>query len=250
MASIYEHPLYYDILFDWDRSDEADFYSRAFLAAGVQQDEAVLEVACGTGLIARRLAASGWRATGLDLSADMLAFLNAQADGAVDTLLADMTAFETPDVFGAAFNPMSSFRMLDLDEDAVAHLTCMARCLRPGGLYLLDLSLAATPDEAEVTTDEDWTMRRGDVAVSATNAGITVRDGTVSLALDWDQDGHLRSLTPHNLTQLIAATNAFELVAWHPEYARTGDDGASAFSLDVSHCEPQPGRGMAVLKRI
>jgi hypothetical protein len=42
VQGIYDHPLYYDILFGWDRSREADFYHRMFercgIGAGAAQD--------------------------------------------------------------------------------------------------------------------------------------------------------------------------------------------------------------------
>jgi SAM-dependent methyltransferase len=123
--TLYDHPLYYDILFGWDRTLEAAFYHRLFERAGMGLREPVLEVACGTGQIARRLASLGRDVTGLDLSPDMLAFLTeqARAEGVVvETLCADMTNFSSDRLYGAAFNPMSSFRLLHSDETAVSHL--------------------------------------------------------------------------------------------------------------------------------
>ena len=92
--TIYDHPLYYDILFDWDRSAEADFYNRIFELNGVGDDQPILEVACGTGQIAKRLARLNRSVTGMDISEDMLAFLNdsSVAEGlTVRTIQADMT---------------------------------------------------------------------------------------------------------------------------------------------------------------
>ena len=54
--TIYDHPLYYDILFGWDRDAEAGFYTSLFATYGVVPGDRVLELACGTGQIARRLA--------------------------------------------------------------------------------------------------------------------------------------------------------------------------------------------------
>ena len=49
MKTIYDFPLYYDILFGWDRTIEADFYSAVFSQNEVAKSEPMLEVACGTG---------------------------------------------------------------------------------------------------------------------------------------------------------------------------------------------------------
>lgn len=94
---------------------------------------AVLEVACGTGQIARRLARMKRDVTGMDLSPRMLAFLREQAsiDGiSIRTVCADMTTFASDRSYAAAFNPMSSFRLLQTDAQAQAHLRAMAAALR------------------------------------------------------------------------------------------------------------------------
>ncbi len=77
--TIYDYPVYYDILFGWDRSKEAGLYHAAFERSGVRAGARILEVACGTGQVARRLARRGWRVTGLDLKPGMLAFLHESA---------------------------------------------------------------------------------------------------------------------------------------------------------------------------
>ena len=45
--TIYDHPHYYDILFGFDRSKEAEFYEHTFARCGVARGEPVLEVAAG-----------------------------------------------------------------------------------------------------------------------------------------------------------------------------------------------------------
>ena len=44
--TIYDHPLYYDVLFGFDRSREAEFYDRTFARCGIARGEPILEVAC------------------------------------------------------------------------------------------------------------------------------------------------------------------------------------------------------------
>ncbi len=56
MPSIYDFPLYYDVLFGWDRDTEASFYDSTLRRYGVPAGGRVLEVACGTGQVALRLA--------------------------------------------------------------------------------------------------------------------------------------------------------------------------------------------------
>ena len=86
--TLYDHPLYYDILFGFDRSREAEFLHRTLVRCGILASEPVLEVACGPGRVARLLARRGWKLTGLDRGAAMLALAREQAS-AEATPLAD-----------------------------------------------------------------------------------------------------------------------------------------------------------------
>jgi SAM-dependent methyltransferase len=247
--TLYDHPLYYDVLFGWDRSREADFYEAAFLRAGARPGDAILEVACGTGQVARRLAPR-WRVTGLDSRPAMLAFLRERTEetGApVEVLCADMTAFSVPARFAAAYNPLSSFRLLASDAQVEAHLACMAAALRPGAVYVLDLDLAESEDTPRPTTDEAWVMTRGAVTVSADDGGVHVDDGGVMHELAWADGEHLRSYTAAGFGRLLGTAPDFELVAWHPETSRAS--GTSEFHREGSATPPAGGRTMVVLRR-
>lgn len=247
--TIYDHPRYYDILFGWDRTLEADFHDRLLRQCGVRPRAPLLEVACGTARVARLLARRGWDVTGLDLRPGMLAFARAraQAEGLrLATLLADMTQFQAPAAFAAAFNPMSSFRMLHSDAAAVAHLRCMAAALEPNGIYALDLTLARTGDEPATTTSESWEMSDGDVTVRAEDDGVTVSDAGVERVLAWGADVHLRPLTAEAFVGLVAASEGFDLLGWHPEISR--GSGVSEFEIRPSATHPA-GRCMVALRR-
>jgi ubiquinone/menaquinone biosynthesis C-methylase UbiE len=139
VATVYDFPEYYDILFGWDRDDEAEQYERALIHHGVPRGAPLLEVAAGTAQIGIRLARHGWRVTALDLSAAMLGFASDQAQRsgtAIETMLADMTSFRVGQRYSAALNPMSSFRLLQHEDQVAAHLDCMADALLLGGVYL------------------------------------------------------------------------------------------------------------------
>ena len=132
-ASLYDYPLYYDILFGWDRDGEAERYARLFGAHGLPRGGRVLELACGTGQVGRRLGAAGWRVTGLDWSAEMLVFLGESAGSAgveVAALQADMTDFAAGP-FDAAFCPLNSRGALASEQARVAHLARRPRRSSP-----------------------------------------------------------------------------------------------------------------------
>lgn len=251
MASetIYDHPLYYDILFGWDRSREADFYHAVLLRSGVAAGERILEVACGTGQVGVGLARRGWRVTGLDVRREMIAFLQerAAAEGVrIDALCADMTAFEVASPFAAAYNPMSSFRLLERDAGVDAHLRSVAAALRPDGVYVLDVELSASLREPAPTTSEGWEMSRGKITVRAENEAVHVVDGGVERVLAWGQEGHLRAYTQESFARRIAASGAFRIESWHPEWR--GASGVGEFCAEPESGSPGVGRGMVVLR--
>lgn len=252
MASetIYDHPLYYDILFGWDRRFECDFYDYSFKRYGVGRDEPVLEVACGTGRVALLLAHLGWRVTGFDINPAMLAFLEERrmAEGLeLETVCGDMVSSTLGISFGAAFNPLSSFRLLHTDAQVEAHLHAMAANLRAGGIYVLDLELQADEGGPSVTAAEDWEMSRSGVTVTATDEAIHVDDRGLHLVLAWGGDSHLRGYTPTAFVESVNAAGCFRIEAWHPESTR--ETGLTEFALQPTDA-PGSGRGMAVLRRL
>jgi len=248
--TIYDHPLYYDILFGWDRSREADFYHAVLLRSGVAAGERILEVACGTGQVGLRLARRGWKVTGLDVRPAMIAFLRERAameSVPIDALCADMMAFEAASPFAAAYNPMSSFRLLERDAGVDAHLRSVAAALRPGAVYVLDIELSPSLEQPAPTTSESWEMTREGTTVRAENEAVHVSDGGVERVLAWGREGHLRAYTPASFARRIAASGAFQIASWHPEWR--GADGVGEFRVESEARSPGAGRGIVVLRR-
>lgn len=248
--TIYDHPRYYDILFGFDRSKEAEFYHDIFARCGVAAGERVLEVAAGPARVGRLLARRGFRVLALDHSADMLALARAEAAAegvALETLCADMTAFSSERPFAAAVNPISSLRLLDSDAEVDAHLRCVAAALRPGGVYVLDVAFVATEGEASHTTDEGWEMSQGDVTVRGENDGVIVNEGGTQRRLAWRRGPHLRNYTSSAFGERIGACPDLAIESWHPESSRA--TGVSEFCVEGVSAGPVVGRAMVVLRR-
>ena len=123
---------------DWP--GEIDFY-RTLAAEATGDGEAVLEVACGTGRVAIRLARDGGRVVGLDLSADMLDVAREKSAGMpnVRWVQGDMRSFDLGETFGLAIIPGHAFQNLLTVEDQVACLECIKRHLVPGGVLVVHL---------------------------------------------------------------------------------------------------------------
>jgi hypothetical protein len=163
------------------------------------------------------------------------------------TFCADMTAFTSERKFAAAYNPLSSVRLLHTDAEADAHLRCVATALRPGGVYVLDLAFQAEAGEPVATTDEGWEMTRGAVTVRGENDAVTVEDAGVTLRLAWGQEAHLRGYTASAFAERVRVCPGLALESWHPEVGRA--TGVSEFRLDAGAAAPRAGRTMVVLRR-
>jgi ubiquinone/menaquinone biosynthesis C-methylase UbiE len=106
----------------------------------------LLDVACGTGIVTRRLAAArpAARVTGADLTYGMARTAAARLPGAV--VLADARALPFPDGVFDAVTSVWLLHLLDRPEDVRAVIAECARVLRPGGVYVTTVDKAAAHD--------------------------------------------------------------------------------------------------------
>lgn len=123
---------------DWP--GELDFYRE--LATEVKSRHAtLLEVACGTGRVAIRLAQEGVKVVGLDLSPRMLVVARQKSAGLENIYwaLGDMRSFDLGEQFELAIIPGHAFQNLNTSDDQVACLACIRRHLEPGGRLVIHL---------------------------------------------------------------------------------------------------------------
>lgn len=113
-------------------------------AHGLRPEQGVLDVGCGSGLLARALLAEGYAVSGIDPSPAMIELARAQAPGGA------FHAIGLPTRAGAgepgALPPCDAIvstghvlNYLDSREDLALALGELATALRPGGLLLIDL---------------------------------------------------------------------------------------------------------------
>jgi SAM-dependent methyltransferase len=135
-------PLYHELAWAYDLLVEptglsADFAADAFEGAGARPGELVVDAGCGTGRLARELAARGARVIGLDRSAELVAEA-VRHGGGVEYVVADLTAFRPPE---PAAGVLCRGVLNDLLNDAERRdaLAALAGMLRPGGALVVDV---------------------------------------------------------------------------------------------------------------
>jgi SAM-dependent methyltransferase len=173
----YDDPRLYDVLHTPGTAREVDgleliaarFVRRPARGLGVW-----LEPACGSGRYLRVAAGRGRRVIGFDQSPAMVAYAveRARRLGLARRsryFVGDMTDFGPRVKAGSvdfAFNPINTLRHLESDGAALAHLRCIKRALKPGGVYAVGLSLCAYG--VEVPSEDVWRGSRGGLRVTQT----------------------------------------------------------------------------------
>jgi SAM-dependent methyltransferase len=118
----------YDHLNPWGADNE--FY----LALARETGGPVLDLGCGTGLAAARMAGEGFQVVGADPSASMLAVAHDRPGAALVTWVhAVGQDLDRPERFGLVYMTGHAFQALLTDEAAVALLRNAGRHLAPGG---------------------------------------------------------------------------------------------------------------------
>jgi SAM-dependent methyltransferase len=176
----YDHPEYYEAIFGTDTGREMDFLLAVHQRYGTG-GRRLLEPACGAGRLVAEAARRGYEVAGYDISERMLAYARARLSPAesrrVRLYAAAMETFFAPELEGRvdlAFNLVSTFRYLDSEPAALAHLAGTRRLLQPGGLYVLGFHL--THYGRDRPEHERWLGRHGeDAVVCNTHEGLPDR---------------------------------------------------------------------------
>lgn len=144
---------YDTVVSDWP--GELDFYRRLADEAH-SKGQATLEVACGTGRVAIRLAQAGIEVVGLDRSPAMLAVAREKSAGMSDVrwVQGDMQSFDLGQTFGLVIIPGHSFQNILTAADQVRTLECIRRHLMPGGTLVVHLDHLSVSWLGELTRDQ------------------------------------------------------------------------------------------------
>jgi SAM-dependent methyltransferase len=123
---------------DWP--GEIEFY-RGLASEVKSKEQGLLEIACGTGRVAIRLAQAGVYTVGLDLSSKMLEVAKEKSKDVTNIrwVQSDMCAFDLGETFGLVVIPGHSFQNLNTSQEQVACLQCIYHHLIPGGKLVIHL---------------------------------------------------------------------------------------------------------------
>lgn len=108
------------------------------LAAGSH----IVDLCCGTGQLASRLTAAGYRVTGIDGSERMIDIARRNAPGA-EFIVADARSFLLQDPAACVLSTFDSLNHIMAIEELEAAFGCVVATLEPGGRFVFDLNMEA-----------------------------------------------------------------------------------------------------------
>ncbi len=228
----YRHPKYYEAIFDADTQTELDFLEAANRLWGTG-GKLWLEPACGAGRLVEGAVRRGYTLIGYDLTPEMLAHAKARLpeDLRHKAHLSEgrMESFAPKKWLGKvdlAFSLVSTFRYLDSQQAAKAHLESTRALLKPGGVFVLGFHLTdyartwpeherwvgQVGDEKVVCNTREWPpdrrARRARMRNRLTLSGPAEKAGRRTLETNW----YFRTWSQKEAAALLAETG-WELLA-------------------------------------
>lgn len=173
---------------------------------------ALLDLACGVGRHAIGMAKRGYRVTGLDFNArylELAAKEAARAEAKVDWVVGDMRRLSFEREFDGVYSYFTSFGYFSdaENETVIGHV---ARALRPGGRFLIDMSnrdwLLTHPQQRTWHQREDGALLMEELTLELCSSRVVSRqtliepEGGPRITKEFD----LRAYTCAELTALMA----------------------------------------------
>jgi SAM-dependent methyltransferase len=168
-ANWYDFPAYYDLAVRRETRAEADFIEAACRKYVPFQVRRLLEPGCGSGRLVVALAQRSYELTACDVNEHALAYLRRKLDRrglTAKVFRGDMADFSTRGRVESAFCTFNTFRHLLTEGEARRHLECVARAVRPGGIYILGFHLL--PLDVAEESEERWRAKHGSTRLHAT----------------------------------------------------------------------------------
>lgn len=231
VSGLYEAPEIYEIAFSYRNLEhEVDVIAQLIDRHAQVPVRHILEVACGPAVHAPLLCARGYAYTGIDNSAQMLAYagVRAAASRAPMTLVAaDLRAFSLPRSCQFAFITLGSL-CLESTRDLQAHFNAVAGALESGGLYLLESCVNYAPNAGRI---ESWQVRAGTTLVDTTyecqsvdaaeqiiEERLTVVATTAGQQRQYSEVARRREIYPQEFLLFLAADGRFDFLCAYNDW--------------------------------
>jgi SAM-dependent methyltransferase len=181
--------------------------ARLALAPGAS----VLDLACGAGRHAVAMAARGYAVTGVDFNAhylDLAREAAARAGVAVDWRQGDMRRLDFAGRFDAVYSYFTSFGYFS-DEENENVLAGVARALKPGGRFLLDVVnrdwMLTHPQQRTWSQREDGALLMEELRLDVVSSRVTSRQTLIDAGggARVNKEYDLRAYTCAELTALM-----------------------------------------------
>ena len=131
--------VYYKILYqNRDEYEAMELIENLLTYLQPPQGSTMLDIACGEGRFAKQLAEHGFDVTGIDLSAQSIAFAKTAETDSLHFLVQDMRFPFYINYFNFAFNFFTSFGYFSRQRDHLLAASSFAAALKEGGILVID----------------------------------------------------------------------------------------------------------------
>ena len=141
MESYKDFARVYDEFMDQTPYDEwLENILTVFDRYGIKDDASILDLGCGTGKMARRLAKKGYEVTAVDNSMDMLEVAASEEDDGILYVLQDMISLELPKKVDAVVSICDCMNYILEMDDLREVFTRVKRFLKEDGVFMFDMN--------------------------------------------------------------------------------------------------------------
>ena len=133
-------------LYDYDNRDNLTADIPFYIEYATKTGEDVLELGCGTGRVAIKMAEAGFNVTGLELSDTILEIFkekleNVKAEVAdrITLVKGNMVSFNIGKKYGLIIAPFRAFQALSDEKDVINSISCISEHLAEDGLFIVNV---------------------------------------------------------------------------------------------------------------
>lgn len=134
----FNSPFYHKLYFDRDEQEAEDFIKKLVQHLQPAPASRMLDVACGKGRHSKTLASMGYTVTGIDISADSIAYARQFENDHLDFFVHDMRLPFYANYFDLAFNFFTSFGYFKTRREHDDAIRTIAQSLKKGGRLVID----------------------------------------------------------------------------------------------------------------